>query len=283
MPDRPVALVTGASRGIGKAIAVHLARAGFDVALTARTVADGEAREHSSTLHRSDTRPLPGSLTSTAALVEEAGGRSLTVPADLTDRASVVKAAEAVLAEWGPVDVLVNNGRYVGPGHMDRFEETPLELLDAHLEANVMAPLALTKAVLPAMLERGRGCIVNITSGAGYADPPAPAGKGGWGLGYGMSKGALHRVAGILALELGDRGIRAYNVQPGFITTERMVQDMAEFGFDASAGAPPDVVGAVVAWLVTDPAAAEPNGRNLEAQDVCRDLGLLPGWPAARR
>jgi len=281
MSDRPVAFVTGASRGIGKAIAVHLARSGFDVALTARTVADGEAREHSSTLHRSDTRPLPGSLTSTADLVEQAGARSLTVPADLTDRASVIAAADAVLTAWGRVDVLVNNGRYVGPGHMDRFEETPLELLDAHLEANVMAPLALTKAVLPGMLERGGGCIVNITSGAGYADPPAPAGKGGWGLGYGMSKGALHRAAGIFALELGDRGIRAYNVQPGFIATERMVQDMADFGFDASAGAPPDVVGAVVAWLVTDPAAAEPNGRNLEAQDVCRELGLLPGWPAA--
>jgi len=58
------------------------------------------------------------------------------------------------------------------------------------------------------------------------------------------------------------------------------VQDMAAFGFDASTGAPPDVVGAVVAWLVTDPAAAEPNGRNLEAQDVCRELKLLPGWPA---
>ena len=281
MSDRPVAFVTGASRGIGKAIAVHLARSGFDVALTARTVADGEAREHSSTLHRSDTRPLPGSLTSTADLVEQAGARSLTVPADLTDRASVIAAADAVLTAWGRVDVLVNNGRYVGPGHMDRFEETPLELLDAHLEANVMAPLALTKVVLPGMLERGGGCIVNITSGAGYADPPAPAGKGGWGLGYGMSKGALHRAAGIFALELGDRGIRAYNVQPGFIATERMVQDMADFGFDASAGAPPDVVGAVVAWLVTDPAAAEPNGRNLEAQDVCRELGLLPGWPAA--
>jgi len=282
VPDRPIALVTGASRGIGKAIAVHLARAGFDLALTARTVADGEAREHSSTLHRSDTRPLPGSLTATATLVEAAGARSLTVPADLTDRASVIAAAESVLAAWGPVTVLVNNGRYVGPGHMDRFEETPLELLDAHLEANVMAPLALTKTVLPAMLERGSGWIVNITSGAGYADPPAPAGQGGWGLGYGMSKGALHRVAGILALELGDRGIRAYNVQPGFIATERMAQDMADFGFDASAGAPPDVVGAVVAWLVTDPAAAEPNGRNLEAQDVCRELGLLPGWPPPR-
>ena len=171
----------------------------------------------------------------------------------------------------GPVDVLVNNGRYVGPGHMDRSRTPRCELLDAHLEANVMAPLALTKAVLRGMLERGSGTIVNITSGAGYADPPAPAGKGGWGLGYAISKGALHRVAGVLALELGDRGIRAYNVQPGFIATERMVQDMADFGFDASTGAPPDVVGAVVAWLVTDPAAAEPNGRNIEAQDVCRE------------
>ena len=275
-----MAFVTGASRGIGKAIAVHLAGRGYDVAITARTVADGEAREHSSTLHRSDTRPLPGSLTSTADLVRAEGVRTMTVPADLTDRASVTAAADAVIAEWGGVDVLVNNGRYVGPGHMDVFDETPLELLDAHLEANVMAPLALTKAVLPGMLERGSGTIVNITSGAAYADPPAPAGKGGWGLGYAISKGALHRVAGVLALELGDQGIRAYNVQPGFIATERMVQDMAAFGFDASTGAPPDVVGAVVAWLVTDPAAAEPNGRNLEAQDVCRELKLLPGWPA---
>jgi len=278
--DRGVAFVTGASRGIGKAIAVHLAGRGYDVAITARTVADGEAREHSSTLHRSDMRPLPGSLTSTADLVRAEGVRTMTVPADLTDRASVTAAADAVIAEWGGVDVLVNNGRYVGPGHMDVFDETPLELLDAHLEANVMAPLALTKAVLPGMLERGSGTIVNITSGAAYADPPAPAGKGGWGLGYAISKGALHRVAGVLALELGDQGIRAYNVQPGFIATERMVQDMAAFGFDASTGAPPDVVGAVVAWLVTDPAAAEPNGRNLEAQDVCRELKLLPGWPA---
>jgi NAD(P)-dependent dehydrogenase (short-subunit alcohol dehydrogenase family) len=275
----PSAFVTGASRGIGKAIAVHLANAGFDIALTARTVNEGEEREHSSTLRRSDTSPLPGSLTSTAELVERAGVKSMTIPADLTDRASVIAAADAVLSAWGSVDVLVNNGRYIGPGHMDRFEDTPLELLDVHLEANVMAPLALTKRLLPNMLERGGGTIVNITSGAGYSDPPAPAGDGGWGLGYAISKGALHRIAGVLALELGPRGIRAYNVQPGFIATERMAQDMANFGFDASAGAPPDVVGAVVRWLVTDPAAVEPNGRNLEAQDVCKELGLLPGWP----
>ena len=276
----PTAFVTGASRGIGKAIAVYLARAGYDVALTARTVEEGEQREHSSTLKRSDTSPLPGSLSSTSALVEGEGRRAITLPADLTDRTSVIAAAETVIAEWGPVDVLVNNGRYIGPGHMDRFEDTPLELLDLQLEANVMSPLALTKAFLPGMLERGSGTIVNVTSGAAYHDPPAPAGEGGWGLGYAMSKGALHRVAGVLALELGGRGIRAYNVQPGFIATERMMQDMATFGFDASRGAPPDVMGAVVAWLLTDPAAVEPNGRNMEAQDVCRELNLLPGWPS---
>ena len=275
----PTAVVTGASRGIGKAIAVHLARAGFDVALTARTLREGEQREHSSTLQRSDTSPLPGSLETPAQEVEQACAKSLIVAADLTDRPSVNAAADRVLAEWGPVDVLVNNGRYIGPGHMDRFLDTPLELLSLHLEANVMAPLTLTKKFLPGMLERGSGTVVNITSGAAYHDPPAPAGSGGWGLGYGISKGALHRVAGILALELGDRGVFAYNVQPGFIATERMAHDMAAFGFDASGGAPPDTVGAVVAWLVTDPDAAEPNGRNIEAQDVCRERGLLPGWP----
>jgi NAD(P)-dependent dehydrogenase (short-subunit alcohol dehydrogenase family) len=272
--------VTGASRGIGKAIAVHLARAGHDVAITARTVEEGEAREHSSTVRRSDTSPLPGALRSTAALIAEAGARALTVPADLTDRSSVLAAADRVLEEWGAVDVLVNNGRYVGPGHMDQFVDTPLELLDHHLEANVMAPLALTQRLVPPMLERGQGVVVNITSSAAYEDPPAPAGSGGWGLGYGISKGALHRIAGILALELGGRGIRAYNVQPGFIATERIAQDMAGFGFDASAGAPPAVVGAVVAWLVTNPAAAHPNGRTIQAQEVCRHLALLPGWPA---
>jgi NAD(P)-dependent dehydrogenase (short-subunit alcohol dehydrogenase family) len=163
---------------------------------------------------------------------------------------------------------------------MDRFVETPLELLELQLEANVVSPLLLIQQFLPDMVERGAGTIVNITSAAAYLDPPQPAGEGGWGMGYGISKGSFHRVAGVLAVELGTDGIRAYNVQPGFIATERMAQDMGDFGFDASRGAPPDVVGAVVSWLVTDPAAAEPNGRNVEAQDVCRELGLLPGWPA---
>ena len=203
MTERRVALVTGASRGIGKAIAVHLARAGLDVALGARTVHEGEAREHSSTVKASDTRPLPGSLDATGALVEAAGARALPVSLDLLDRVSLGAAVTTVLERWGRIDVLVNNGRYVGPGHMDRLLDTPVELLDHHLEANVMAPVILTRLVLPGMVERGAGVVINLASSSGRMDPPAPAGEGGWGLGYGMSKGALHRLAGIVAVELG--------------------------------------------------------------------------------
>ncbi len=279
MSARGVALVTGASRGIGKAIAVHLAGAGFDVAIGARTVHEGEPREHSSTVARSDTRALPGSLDSTGALIEQAGARALPVYLDLLDRSSLESAVDTVVELWGRIDVLVNNGRYVGPGHMDQILDTPVELLERHLTANVMAPVVLSKLVLPQMVERGDGVVINLASSSGTMDPPAPAGRGGWGLGYGMSKAALHRLAGMLALELGDRGVRAYNLSPGFIATERIAIDMGEFGFDAKAGAPVDVVGAVAVWLVTAPEARQLNGGWVEAQDVCRRLGLVPGWP----
>jgi hypothetical protein len=87
-----------------------------------------------------------------------------------------------------------------------------------------------------------------------------------------------------LGLMLGQIRFRAYNVQPGFIATERMAQDMGSFGLDSSSGAPPDMVAAVVTWIATDPAAAEQHvetdGRNLEAQDICKELNLFPGWPA---
>jgi NAD(P)-dependent dehydrogenase (short-subunit alcohol dehydrogenase family) len=279
--SRPVAFVTGASRGIGKAIAVELAAAGHDVAVTARTVAEGEAREHSSTLRRSDTRPLPGSLTTTAEIIERSGARALTVPADLLDHPSLVTAVDQVLAQWGRIDVLVNNGRYIGPGHMDHIVDTPIRILRDHLEANALAPVVLIKAVLPQMLARGAGTIVNITSGVAYGDPPAAAGEGGWGLGYAFSKGALHRIAGVLAVELAGRGVRSFNVQPGFIATERIAMDMAEFGFDASTGAPPEVVAKVVRWLCESPEAAALDGQNVEAQEVCSERALLPGWSLA--
>ena len=280
MADK-IAFVTGASRGIGKAIATELAAAGYDVAITARTVHEGDAREHSSTIKRSDTSALPGSLDTTADLVRETGQRCLTVPGDLLDHPSLVSAADTVLEQWGHIDVLVNNGRYVGPGHMDFILDTPVRILRDHLEANVLAPVVLIKTIVPHMVERGSGTVIDITSGAGYADPPAAAGAGGWGLGYGSSKAALHRIAGILALETDGLGVRAYNVQPGFIATERIAQDMAGFGFDASTGAPAAVVGRVCVWLMESPEADALNGQNIEAQDLCSELNLLPGWSLA--
>jgi NAD(P)-dependent dehydrogenase (short-subunit alcohol dehydrogenase family) len=276
-----VAFVTGASRGIGKAIAVELAKSGFDVAIMARTVEEGEAREHSSTIKSSDLSPLPGSLSSTAALVRATGRDALIVQGDLLDRASLGAAATTVLDRWGHVDVVVHNGRYIGPGHMDRFIDTPIELLEKQLEGNLLAPLVLNKLLLPSMIEQGSGTVVNITSASGYADPTKPAGEGGWGMGYGISKGAFQRVAGFLAVELADHGIRCFNVQPGLIATERIAQDMAKFGIE-NAGAPPEVVAVVVAWLCTSDEASAFNAANVEAQYFCHERGLLPGWSGPR-
>jgi NAD(P)-dependent dehydrogenase (short-subunit alcohol dehydrogenase family) len=273
-----VALVTGASRGIGKAVAVALAGAGFDVAVTARTVHEGERREHSSTLKESDTSPLPGSLEATAAAVEAAGRRALAVPADLLDPASVGAAVATVLERWHRVDVLVNNARYVGPGHMDRFVDTPVELIERHLAANVVAPLHILKMVLPGMVERGEGTVVSLTSQAATADPPAPAGAGGWGMGYSVSKGALHRVLGVLAVEHSGQGIRFFNLSPGGVATERIRADMAKFGFDGAGWAPPELVGAVVAWLATSEEAGGLEGIDVAAQHLAKARGLFPAW-----
>jgi NAD(P)-dependent dehydrogenase (short-subunit alcohol dehydrogenase family) len=276
--QRKVAFVTGASRGIGRVIAIELGKAGYDVAITARTVQEGEQREHSSTLKKSNTKPLPGSLESTMAEIESHGARVLAVPADILDFASLGAAATTVLERWGRVDVLVNNARYIGPGHMDLFMDTPIELLDKHLQANVLAPLVLAKLVLPGMLARGEGTFINISSASGYADPLKPAGQGGYGMGYGISKAAFHRVAGFLSCELGEQGIRAYNIQPGLIATERIAADMAEFGI-ANVGAPAETVALTVTWLLANPAEAKPfDGRNIEAQYFCHERGLLEGW-----
>ena len=130
-----------------------------------------------------------------------------------------------------------------------------------------MAPLVLTRLVLPQMIERGDGLIANVTSGVAWMEPTAPAGEGGWGLGYAISKGALHRVAGVLAHEVAGTGVSIVNLSPGFVATERIAIDMAEFGFDASQGAPPSVIGDAVAWLVTSGEAPNWNGKTFVAQE----------------
>jgi len=279
--DRRVAFVTGASRGIGKASAVALARAGFDVAITARTRHEGDGIDDSGT----GNAPVPGSLDTTAGEIEAAGGRALAVAADLLDRRSLVEAVAAVLGSWGRIDVLVNNAVHTGPGSMERFMDLDLDMVTTKLEANVVAQLVLIKAVLPGMLERGDGTVVDITSAVATSDPPAPTGEGGWGLGYALTKGAFHRVAGILAVELGPSGIFAVNVEPGYVLTERMQAAQERLGLkDRYPGAPPSVPGAVVAWLAdrgTPQKRAERadfNGTTVSAQRFARERGLHPDW-----
>jgi NAD(P)-dependent dehydrogenase (short-subunit alcohol dehydrogenase family) len=128
------------------------------------------------------------------------------------------------------------------------------------------------------MIERGAGFVVNISSAVAWMDPPAPPGEGGWGLGYAMSKAALHRVVPSLHAELYGDGIVFLNIDPGYIATERMAADMADFGFDGSTGAPPGVIGAVVGWLTTNPEGAQWAGQVVPAQQLCADLGLVPGF-----
>ena len=237
-----------------------------------------EGREHSSTLKASNTKPLPGSLDATAELIAAEGRDALLVPADLTDYASLGSAVARVEERWGGVDVLVNNGRYIGPGHMDLLLDTPIDLLEKQLQANVLAILVLCKLVLPGMIARGGGTIVNITSGSAYADPTLAAGEGGWGVGYGISKGAMQRIAGFLTAEHARDGVRAYNVQPNLIATERIAADMGDFGFVG--GAPPEVIGAVVKWLVEHPDEAPTDGRTVGPKrcvisSVCSRVGMV--------
>ena len=274
--SRPIAFVTGASRGVGRACAIELARSGYDLALTARTVDEGEEREHSSTIRASDTSPLPGSLRSTASAVEAEGARAMVLPADLLEPEALVAAVDRVEAEWGGVDLFLNNARYVGPGHIDVLLDTPVEVIARHLQGNVLTPLEITRRLLPGMIDQGGGTIVFVTSASGYTDPPAPAGEGGWGLGYGLSKAAAHRIPGLLKAEHARDGIRSFLVHPGLTATERVVQDMKAFGFEG--GAPVEVIAKVVAWLADDEAAGAYTGRNVEAQFLCHERGLLPGW-----
>lgn len=260
-----VAFISGASRAIGLACAAELAAAGFDVALTSRSLREGEdpaALDAAASLEQA-----PASLKAAVEAVEQAGARCLALPVELADPATVSAAVIRVLERWGRIDVVVHNGRYMGPGNMDRFLDTSLELLRKQMEANLFAPLVIDQLVLPQMIANGGGTLINMGSPAAYSSPLRPAGAGGWGMGYAISKGALQRVAGMLRAELGEQGIRCFNLQPGVIAETA-----------GRRGAPPAVAGKVARWLCADPDAGALNGQTIEAQPFCHERGLLPGW-----
>jgi NAD(P)-dependent dehydrogenase (short-subunit alcohol dehydrogenase family) len=267
-----VALVTGARRGIGKACAIALAGAGFDVAVSARTLVDGSA-----TLDDGVT-PLPGGLDTTVEAIRAAGQEGLAVTMDLLDRQSVLGCADQVLEHFGRVDVLVNNAIYQGPGAMVPIADLGNEHVLPLFEANVHAQLALITHLLPTFVAQGSGTVVNITSMTARRDPPAPIGQGGWGAGYAMTKAALERIAPILTVEHRDDGIVAFSVDPGLVTTERQLAKGTAADYTAHfPAATPELIGSAVAWLVTDAAAREEfAGQVVFAQQEARRRNLLP-------
>jgi hypothetical protein len=249
---------------------VALAQAGLDVALAARTTVDGTAR-----LEPGSDVVVAGGLDTTAAAVEATGRRAVALAMDLLDRPSVDAVVASAEAELGPVDVLVNNAVFQGAGTLAPFAELTEDQLRDVFEGNVFAPLAMVRAVLPGMRERGRGTVVNLVSAAGVQDPPARVGEGGWSMAYAMSKAALGRVAPLLHVEHGHEGVRAFSVDPGLTVTERMEAagraDLYRRHFRA---ATPEQIGRVVAWLATDPAADGLRGSWVQAQVEARRRGL---------
>lgn len=184
-------LVTGASRGLGRALSEALAKRGARVAMVAR----GEE-----------------ALARAVAEIRAAAGEAFAVPGDVADKRAVHGIAGAAAAAAGPLDLLVNNASELGPTPLKLLLDTDCEDLERVLEANLVGPFRLTKIVAGAMVVRGGGAVVNVTSDASVV----PYAR--WGA-YGVSKAALDHLGRIWAAELDPTGVRFLTVDPGEMDT----------------------------------------------------------------
>ena len=219
-----VAIVTGASRGLGRAIALALGAEGAAVAVSARTVEVWDER-------------LPGTIGETVAAIESAGGRAVAIQADMLEADDRKRLIEEARANLGPITILVNNAAFTAPGRPPKpgspvevkrapaaatgaapgtapkvewptFLSTPLHAYRRHFEL-VYAAYELTQMVVPDMTAAGHGAIINITSGASRmpGDGPYPDRSYGTLAGYGGSKAALEHLTQVCGYDLQDRNI----------------------------------------------------------------------------
>jgi citronellol/citronellal dehydrogenase len=250
--DAPVALVTGASGGIGRAISLRLAREGFHVAAVART----------------DPR-YPGTIDETVALIEREGGLATPVECDLSVRDQRLGLVSRVRERLGPVAVLVNNAAVSTMEPVASFPERRMTLM---FDVQVRAPFELAQQVLPDMLEAGAGWIVNVSSPAAR-HPEARPGAGpevGRTTVYGMCKSALERFTTGLAAEVHDSGIAVNALAPTYIVPT--FGAAAFFDVSAYEAEPPEAMADAVAYLV-DPRSPRITGQILYSQDVLARAG----------
>lgn len=271
MSDK-VAFITGASRGIGAESAVALAQAGYKVAITARTLSEGERHDYIGS-----STELPGCLETTAAAVQRAGGEALCLRGDILESKSMVAAAQAALQHFGRIDLLFNNAVYQGTGNLESILDVAEDQLWAIYQGNVFTPLALVKAVLPGMIERGSGTVLNMVSHSAFTNPPAAADQGGWGFAYPSSKAALARMAGSLRAEHTGAGLRVFNLEPGLVMTEVMrLAGIDEAVMARFKPCSPAAIATVVSWLANnDPPSDWGPEDVLHGPAIAKELKLL--------
>ena len=228
------ALVTGASRGLGRALAVALAAAGARVVLVAR----GEAE-----------------LAGVVAEIRAAGGVAYGLAGDVAEKEAAHRLAGAAASLVGPIDLLVHNASTLGPTPLRLLLDTDCEDLAAVLETNLVGPFRLTKIIAGSMALRGRGTIVHISSDAAVSAYPR------WGS-YGVSKAAQDHLSRTLAAELAGTGVRVLALDPGEMDTV-MHRDAIPEADPATLARPSEVAARVVAIVRSDDARA-PSGARLE-------------------
>jgi NAD(P)-dependent dehydrogenase (short-subunit alcohol dehydrogenase family) len=254
-----VAVVTGASRGIGAHIAARLASAGASVAVTARTAEEGD-------------HPFDGSLATVVAGIGDSGGVAIPIVGDLGKQQDRHRIIETTQKELGPIDILVSNAAVTYFEPVAVFEEKHFRLM---FEVQVRAPFEMAQLVLPSMRERGSGWILNISSGAArHPQGPPYAMRGGGGTVYGMCKAALERFTTGLASEVYSDGIAVNVLSPsGLVRTPGVVHHGLDRNVPVERQEPVEFMAEAAYALVTgDPATL--TGKVTYAKAILDELGI---------